>query len=65
MVIEQGELTAVLPQALPALIGDRDRLRRMSLAARALARPDAAQRIADRAEQLAGRRPEQGRGDAR
>ena len=52
VVIEQRELTATLPTALQSLIGDRDRLRRMSQAAATLARPDAAQRIADRVEQL-------------
>ena len=51
VVIEERELKR-LPEALAALIGNRDELRRMSEAARTLARPDAAQRIADRAEML-------------
>jgi UDP-N-acetylglucosamine--N-acetylmuramyl-(pentapeptide) pyrophosphoryl-undecaprenol N-acetylglucosamine transferase len=53
VVIEEGELSAVLPDVLKQLLGDRQRLQAMSAAAGALARPDAAQRIADRVEQLA------------
>jgi len=53
IVIEERELAAVLPETLRALMADPERLRRMSQAARQLARPDAAQRIADRVEQLA------------
>jgi UDP-N-acetylglucosamine--N-acetylmuramyl-(pentapeptide) pyrophosphoryl-undecaprenol N-acetylglucosamine transferase len=47
--------------AITMVVADPDRRRRMAAAARALARPDAAQRIADRVEQLAGRvRPGEG-----
>ena len=55
LVIEERELTAALADAVKALVTDRDRLRRMSEAARRLARPDAAERIADRVQQLSGR----------
>lgn len=58
VVIEQRELQASLPGVLSALLSDADRRRRMRAAARALARPDAAARIADRVEMLAGRRDE-------
>jgi len=56
MVIEERELGSTLAGVLSGLLGDRGRLQVMSAAARALARPDAAQRIADRAEELALRR---------
>ena len=65
LVIEQRDLTAALPDALAALVADRDRLKRMSQAARTLARPDAAQRIADRVEQLNPRRAGHGGHHAR
>ena len=55
VVIEERELGATLPEVLKNLLGDRARLQAMSAAARTLARPDAAQRIADRVEQLAPR----------
>jgi len=55
LVIEERELTTALPDVLKAMVSDPDRLRRMSAAARALARPDAAQRIADRVIQLSAR----------
>ena len=55
VVIEERDLKTMLPGVLKELISDPDRRRRMSVAARSLARPDAAQRIADRVEQLAGR----------
>jgi UDP-N-acetylglucosamine--N-acetylmuramyl-(pentapeptide) pyrophosphoryl-undecaprenol N-acetylglucosamine transferase len=52
----QADLTgAVLAERLAALAGDRDRRRRMSAAARSLARPDAAKVIVDRALELVGR----------
>ena len=66
VVIEQRDLEAALPGMLETLVADRDRLKRMSDAARTLARPDAAQRIADRVEQLIARpRAGQDKGDAR
>lgn len=54
VVVEERELTTMLERTLSELLGDRDRLARMSAAARQLARPDAAERIADRVAQLAG-----------
>jgi UDP-N-acetylglucosamine--N-acetylmuramyl-(pentapeptide) pyrophosphoryl-undecaprenol N-acetylglucosamine transferase len=66
VVIEQRDLKSALPDALKALVADPVRRRRMSEAARSLARPDAAQRIADRVEQLASRaRAGRGGTDAR
>jgi UDP-N-acetylglucosamine--N-acetylmuramyl-(pentapeptide) pyrophosphoryl-undecaprenol N-acetylglucosamine transferase len=66
LVIEERELkTPALGDTLAALITDGDRRRRMSEAAATLARPDAAERIADRVELLAlGGRSGHG-GDAR
>jgi UDP-N-acetylglucosamine--N-acetylmuramyl-(pentapeptide) pyrophosphoryl-undecaprenol N-acetylglucosamine transferase len=52
VVIEERDLKTALPDALRALVADPERRRRMSAAARSLARPDAAQRIADRVESL-------------
>ena len=53
IVIDERELTGDrLSNALEELVGDPDRLARMSAAARALAHPDAAARIADRLETL-------------
>jgi UDP-N-acetylglucosamine--N-acetylmuramyl-(pentapeptide) pyrophosphoryl-undecaprenol N-acetylglucosamine transferase len=55
VVVDERELTGdSLAAAIGAVASDPDRRRRMAAAARALARPDAAQRIADRVEQLAG-----------
>ena len=56
VVIEERELTTTLPGVLETLVSSTDRLRTMSAAAKTLARPDAAERIADRVEQLAARR---------
>ena len=54
-VIEERDLTGErLAQVLTALAGDGERRRRMAAAARAEGRPDAAARVADRIEQLAG-----------
>ena len=54
VVLEERDLTGdALAAEISALVGDRERRRRMAAAARQLARPDAAQRIADRVEQLA------------
>jgi UDP-N-acetylglucosamine--N-acetylmuramyl-(pentapeptide) pyrophosphoryl-undecaprenol N-acetylglucosamine transferase len=55
VVIAQAEVKTALPGMLDAVVSDVDRRRRMSQAARSLARPDAAARIADRVEQLIGR----------
>jgi UDP-N-acetylglucosamine--N-acetylmuramyl-(pentapeptide) pyrophosphoryl-undecaprenol N-acetylglucosamine transferase len=44
-----------LANAITELVGDRPQRQRMARAARALARPDAAERIADRVEELANR----------
>jgi len=60
VVVDERHLNGeTLAAAIAALLQDRDRLRRMAAAARALATPDAARRIADRVEQLAlrGGRP--------
>jgi UDP-N-acetylglucosamine--N-acetylmuramyl-(pentapeptide) pyrophosphoryl-undecaprenol N-acetylglucosamine transferase len=47
VVIPDAELTAeVLSATIAELLGDEDRLREMSHAARRLAKPDAAERIA-------------------
>ena len=55
-VIEQRRMTgALLAERIIALVGDPARLAAMSLAARRMARPDAAMVIADRAFQLAAR----------
>jgi UDP-N-acetylglucosamine--N-acetylmuramyl-(pentapeptide) pyrophosphoryl-undecaprenol N-acetylglucosamine transferase len=56
VVIEERDLKTALPGVLTELMADPDRRRRMSAAARTLARPDAAHRIADRVAQLALRR---------
>ncbi|MGE0865253.1 MAG: undecaprenyldiphospho-muramoylpentapeptide beta-N-acetylglucosaminyltransferase [Vicinamibacterales bacterium] len=57
LVMEEKELDgARLAGAIAALIADPAKRQQMSKAARALARPDAAARIADRVEQLGGRR---------
>ncbi len=53
MVIDERELDGSrLANEVASLIGDRERRERMGHAARGLARPDAAARIADRAEEL-------------
>ena len=57
LVIDQRDLTGErLATDIAALVADASRRRHMSEAARALARPDAAERIADRVEELGGRR---------
>src|SRR4030095_16838641 len=57
IVIDEGNLSGdSLAGLLKELMTDRNRLARMSAAARRLARPDAAERIADRVEQLSKRR---------
>jgi UDP-N-acetylglucosamine--N-acetylmuramyl-(pentapeptide) pyrophosphoryl-undecaprenol N-acetylglucosamine transferase len=54
VALEERELTGdTLAATMTGLVGDANRRRRMATAARQLARPDAAQRIADRVEQLA------------
>lgn len=53
VVVDERNLSGEsLAGVIAGLLHDRDRLRRMAAAARALATPDAAQRIADRVEQL-------------
>jgi UDP-N-acetylglucosamine--N-acetylmuramyl-(pentapeptide) pyrophosphoryl-undecaprenol N-acetylglucosamine transferase len=65
IVVDERDLSGdSLAAAVTAVVTDADRRRRMAAAARALARPDAAHRIADRVEQLALRR-HSGRGRAR
>jgi len=54
MVIEERELQASLGDALRGVLQSPERRRQMSAAAKSLARPDAAERIADRVEMLAG-----------
>lgn len=57
LVIEERDLSgARLADTIARLVADPAARRQMSAAARALARPDAAARIADRVEQLGGRR---------
>ena len=57
VALDERELTGdALAAAITGLVGDAARRRRMAIAARQLARPDAARRIADRVEQLALRR---------
>jgi len=57
VVIDERNLSGdSLAGLLRELMTDRNRLARMSAAARTLARPDAAERIADRVEQLSKRR---------
>jgi UDP-N-acetylglucosamine--N-acetylmuramyl-(pentapeptide) pyrophosphoryl-undecaprenol N-acetylglucosamine transferase len=54
VTLEERELTGeTLATTITGLVGDPERRQRMAAAARQLSRPDAAQRIADRAEQLA------------
>ena len=61
---ERGLTGETLAAAITGLVGDEARRRRMAIASRQLARPDAAQRIADRVEQLA-LRPGSGQGGRR
>jgi len=57
VVVPDGELTAArLGQEVGALLGDRSRLSAMAAASRALARPDAAERIANELLAAAGAR---------
>ena len=56
VIDERGLNGDTLAAAISSLVSDTQRRREMSIAARQLARPDAAQRIADRVEQLAPRR---------
>ena len=57
LVIEERDLSGLrLAENIAMLIADPGRRRQMSEAARKLARPDAAARIADRVEELGGRR---------
>jgi UDP-N-acetylglucosamine--N-acetylmuramyl-(pentapeptide) pyrophosphoryl-undecaprenol N-acetylglucosamine transferase len=57
VVVDERELNGdSLAAAITSLVSDPERRRRMAAAARSLARPDAARRIADRVEQLSGRR---------
>jgi UDP-N-acetylglucosamine--N-acetylmuramyl-(pentapeptide) pyrophosphoryl-undecaprenol N-acetylglucosamine transferase len=57
IVVEERDLSGErLAAAIGGLVADGEARSRMAAAARQLARPDAAQRIADRVEQLGGRR---------
>ncbi len=53
-VIEEDALSQELAPRIVALVGDRERRDRMSIAIQATARPDAARLVADRAEELVG-----------
>jgi UDP-N-acetylglucosamine--N-acetylmuramyl-(pentapeptide) pyrophosphoryl-undecaprenol N-acetylglucosamine transferase len=53
---EDGLTVDSMSDALAALLGDPDRLTRMAKAARSVARPDAAERLADVVEAAASRR---------
>jgi UDP-N-acetylglucosamine--N-acetylmuramyl-(pentapeptide) pyrophosphoryl-undecaprenol N-acetylglucosamine transferase len=54
VVVDERDLSGdSLAAAITSLVSDPERRRRMAAAARTLARPEAAQRIADRVEQLA------------
>ena len=53
VVIEERELSSALGHALEGLLANPERLVQMGKAARVLARPDAAARIADKVEALA------------
>ena len=64
VALEERSLTGETLAAAITGMGDGERRRRMAMAARQLARPDAAQRIADRVEQLA-LRPGAGQGGRR
>ena len=64
-VDERGLNGEAIAGAIAGLVSDDRRRREMAAAARRLARPDAAARIADRVEQLAGHRSGPGGGDAR
>jgi UDP-N-acetylglucosamine--N-acetylmuramyl-(pentapeptide) pyrophosphoryl-undecaprenol N-acetylglucosamine transferase len=56
VVVREPELSAEgLAGLLAELLGDPDRLARMAAAARGVARPDAAERLADLVEQIAAR----------
>ena len=62
MVLADGELDGhTLGSAVAGLAGDADSRRAMGQAARTLALPDAAARIADVAEELLGGRPKEDR----
>jgi UDP-N-acetylglucosamine--N-acetylmuramyl-(pentapeptide) pyrophosphoryl-undecaprenol N-acetylglucosamine transferase len=54
VLLQQDASGAVLAERIAALAKDGDRRRRMSVAARRLAKPDAARVIVDRALELAG-----------
>ncbi len=57
LVIEERDLSGSrLAETIAKLVADREKRQQMSVAARALAWPDAAARIADRVEQLGGHR---------
>jgi UDP-N-acetylglucosamine--N-acetylmuramyl-(pentapeptide) pyrophosphoryl-undecaprenol N-acetylglucosamine transferase len=56
MLLQKDMTGAVLADRILALAADGDRRRRMSQAARSLARPDAARMIVDRALEIASRR---------
>ncbi|MCE2514080.1 MAG: undecaprenyldiphospho-muramoylpentapeptide beta-N-acetylglucosaminyltransferase [Acidobacteria bacterium] len=61
-VVEEAALQADLAPRLLALLGDAGRRSAMAGAARGLARPDAARRVVDRIERLAGLVPAGGNG---
>ena len=61
-VVEESALRADLAPRLLALLRDAGRRAAMARAARRLARPDAARRVVDRIERLAGLAPAGGHG---
>ena len=64
LAMEERAMTGEsLATAIAELVGNRARLGEMAAAAKKLARPDAAQRIADRVEALAGRPRSAGQGN--
>jgi UDP-N-acetylglucosamine:LPS N-acetylglucosamine transferase len=54
MITADGELGSTLANVVDAILGDPERLASMSAACRALARPDAARRVAQLAWEAAG-----------
>ncbi len=60
VVLQDEDLSSTLLPTVLKLFGDRERLESMRQAAKALARPNAAERLADQIRELAGEAPKQG-----